>query len=104
MIIALDYDNTFTRDPDLWKRFLTNAVNWGHTVYCVTMRYTTECDDVKEAFKDTILNGIIATGRHAKRSFCFGMGISIDVWIDDMPDFILGDALDTDSQNCGFVV
>lgn len=91
MNIALDYDNTYTRDPKFWNSFLYLASASGHTVYCVTMRYDFEGDDVRSALEDRV-NYIYFTGRKAKKEFMFAKDIAIDVWIDDMPFFILNDA------------
>ena len=40
--IGLDYDGTYTVDPDLWLRFVRQAKDRGHEVICVTMRYPEE--------------------------------------------------------------
>lgn len=42
MIISLDYDNTYTRDPKFWLEFVKRSIDCGHTVICVTMRYERE--------------------------------------------------------------
>ncbi len=62
-------------------------------VYLVTMRYDVpyEADEVREALRDKV-DGFFFTGRKAKQKFMFDQGISIDVWIDDMPFFVLNDA------------
>jgi hypothetical protein len=39
MKIALDYDNTFTRDPELWAHFTNMARARGHEVRIVTSRH-----------------------------------------------------------------
>jgi len=38
MQIALDYDDTYTKDPSLWVKFIDNARDNGHTVVIVTAR------------------------------------------------------------------
>lgn len=35
---GLDYDDTFTADPDLWRQFVSDALRRGHAVVCVTGR------------------------------------------------------------------
>ena len=42
MLIALDYDETYTADPVLWDRFIGDANDHGHTVWIVTARRDTE--------------------------------------------------------------
>lgn len=87
MNLSLDYDNTYTRDPIFWDNFVNMAKAHGHTVYCVTMRYPSEGDDVQENLGD-LVEAIYFTSRQAKRDYMFKQGISIDVWIDDIPFFI----------------
>jgi hypothetical protein len=84
MRVALDYDGTYTRDPELWDEFIKALIHRGHKVICVTMRKPTEtiempCD-------------IIYTSRAAKQPFLDALDIIIDVWIDDNPCWILVDA------------
>ena len=93
MNIALDYDNTYTRDPILWNVFVANAIGLGHKVYCVTMRSPEEGLQVFHDLSGKV-DGIFFTNRRAKKDFMFEQGISIDVWIDDMPFFIYSDASD----------
>lgn len=54
------------------------------------MRYDKpgEADEVKTALEGKV-DGIYFTNRNQKRTFMFDRGIRIDVWIDDMPDFIV---------------
>ena len=39
MLIALDYDDTFTRDPEGWLNFAKLMKSRGHEIIGVTMRY-----------------------------------------------------------------
>lgn len=93
MNIALDYDDTYTKDPDSWDVFILLMKKAGHRVYCVTMRYDTgfEMTDVYAALQKKV-DGIYATSRKAKKEFMCEKGIWIDVWIDDNPFFILNAA------------
>ncbi|MNL17170.1 hypothetical protein D3C87_1382480 [compost metagenome] len=94
MNLSLDYDETYTRDPVFWDHFIKLARDSGHKVYCVTMRYGLPSAEALEVAAD--LNGkvdaIFFTERKAKNNFMYEQGISINVWIDDMPTFILHDA------------
>jgi len=83
MNIALDYDGTFTEDPGLWLKFIESAQAHGHTVMLVTMRYPVE--QVTSQLKCPVHY----TSRQAKRRYMQNMGIEIQVWIDDIPEFIL---------------
>jgi hypothetical protein len=86
--IALDYDDTFTSDPGLWRMFVAACQARGHTVYIVTARYENNVADI-----EVNLPGleIMASGGMPKRDFCSSKGIEIDIWIDDMP-WLIGDA------------
>lgn len=90
MIIALDYDGTFTEDPGLWMRFIEAATKRGHTVICATMRHEHEAQNVIATLHGT---QVICTGRKAKRPFLQAMGIDPQVWIDDTPAWIYQDSL-----------
>ncbi len=76
MNIALDYDGTYTRDPELWNAFIRAAEANGHHVTCVTMRYPEEAIDMPIP--------VIYTSRQAKMGF-----FSADIWIDDQPHFLV---------------
>lgn len=90
MLIAIDYDDTYDRDPVMWMEFIKIAKQHGHAVVCATMRYeneqTTMCYDLRGAVR------VICTGRAAKRPFLEGLGLKPDVWIDDSPHWILSNA------------
>jgi len=81
MLIALDYDGTYTEDPELWDRFIDDAKRNGHDVKILTMRYPHEA---------IILHGvdIIYTGRKAKYKF-----IPADIYIDNEPSRLFYDSL-----------
>lgn len=91
MNIALDFDETYTLDPTLWDVFINAAVRKGHKVFCVTMRNDDEMMEVYSQLNGKV-NAIFNTSRHAKLPYMNKVGIKIDVWIDDRPDFILNNA------------
>ena len=93
MNLSLDFDNTYTRDPVFWNTFISIAKSYGHKVYCVTMRTPEEGEEVRKHLGD-LVEGIYFTSRRNKHDYMFENWISIDVWIDDMPYFILNDAKD----------
>ena len=86
MNIALDYDDTYTRDPRLWDAFISVAKARGHTVVFVTMRHPHEPIEVSDD------HTVHYTGRKAKKQFMDDRLDQIDVWIDDSPHWILMDA------------
>lgn len=92
MNISIDFDYTYTRDPELWNTFIQQALRRGHIVYCVTARtleYPDERKEVLESIGQLIgASNCIFTGGQAKRPFCQAQNINIDVWVDDMPEAI----------------
>ncbi len=84
MRIALDYDETITRDPGLWAEFVGACRRRMHEVVIVTMRYDTE--PVRHDFGCKV----IYTGRQLKKPFAAKQCQWFDVWIDDQPDMING--------------
>lgn len=86
MIVALDYDETYTRDPMTWRRVVRTLKDAGHTVHVVTMRHEHEVSSICPLLRSMV--SIIPTGRQAKRPHCEKMGIMIDIWIDDSPHWV----------------
>lgn len=76
MNVALDFDGTYTRDPELWNAFISLAKERGHTVKICTMRYP------HEVVPDLGIE-VVYTSRKAK----FGT-MEADIWIDDMPQLL----------------
>lgn len=90
MNISLDFDNTYTRDPALWNAFIQDAIARGHKVYCVTMRSIQQSKEVLDTVGQYVGESrCYFTTMQSKRNYMYAKGISIDVWIDDMPDAIL---------------
>lgn len=87
--ISLDYDSTFTLCPDMWLQFIRNAPP--HVkIYCITMRHEAEGESMDPRL--TSLLPVIFTSRRAKRKFVEEQGVHIDIWIDDMPEWIFEDS------------
>lgn len=85
MNIALDFDDTYTRDPIFWDVFIATAKLYGHDIRIVTFRKSTMRDDAL----DKINIPVIYTEYTQKRAFTNKMGWIVDVWIDDSPEFIV---------------
>lgn len=90
MLIALDYDETYTNDPVLWLTFIESLRSRNHDVVVVTMRFESEGHDMDPRLKQ--LCHVIFTGRRAKHPFCAQLGVYPSVWIDDCPHFVHMDA------------
>ncbi len=88
MIISLDYDNTYTRDPEMWNKFILDAEEIGHKVICVTGR--AHLDHFMKPVLDSIgkLCPVVFAGSKWKRDAALEAGWKVDVWIDDMPEYI----------------
>jgi hypothetical protein len=91
MLIALDYDGTYTADPDLWLLFITQAKQRGHQVMVVTMRNEFEKESVLRDLQGKV-DRIILTDRKAKLPYMQKLGLSPDIWIDDQPHWLFEDA------------
>jgi hypothetical protein len=85
MLIAIDYDETWSRDPAFWLAVTRCAVANGHRVIGVTMRDDGDRADMCQYYRSL---DIYCTGGKMKRKFVTDKGINVDVWIDDSPEFI----------------
>lgn len=92
LTIALDYDGTFTEMPLEWAAALQILKSSGAVIVGVTMRYESEKQGMHQRYFE-VCDVVHFTGRQAKARFCEQHNIPIHIWIDDRPDFILGDAL-----------
>ena len=91
LLFALDYDGTYSEDPELWQAFIALARQRGHRVMCVTMRYEHENAQVEWQLGGKV-DRIVYTGRKAKAKHMKHLGLAPDVWIDDEPHWVLADA------------
>jgi len=89
MLIALDYDDTYTRAPDFWDAFIGKVAEEGHEIIIATMRSNEEWARIKDDMRGI---RIVCTNRKAKKPFCASLGLLPDIWIDDNPQFIIQDA------------
>lgn len=87
MNIALDFDDTYTRDPEFWDKFIDDAKDRGHDIRIVTFRKSTMTDPALTRLSEKI--PVIFTEYMQKRAFCNYLGWMVDVWIDDSPEFIV---------------
>lgn len=101
MNISLDFDDTYTRDPEAWNRVVAILRGAGHKVYCVTMRTPEEGALVRQHLEGRV-DEIYYTSRFGKQKYMFDRGIDIHVWIDDSPNWILNSAADAmKCDHCG---
>ena len=91
LLFCLDFDETFTADPDLWLGFIQLAKSRGHSVICATMRHEHEGQEIKDILGG-VCEKIIFTGRKAKMQHVQEQGFYPSIWIDDSPHWILTDS------------
>lgn len=89
MIIALDYDDTFTADKELWTWFVERAKKSGHEVSFVTYRFSYrpkgyDNADIEEDAKVLGIPVVFTEGKQKSHVF------KADIWIDDSPYMIAG--------------
>ncbi len=84
MRIALDFDNTYTADPELWDRFIEDAIDRGHEVWIVTARRNTE-ENREIVVVPKCLVVIFTEGVSKIWHMDVKIGVTIDIWIDDDP-------------------
>lgn len=85
MVIAIDYDDTFTKDPPFWRRFCKMAMGAGHHVILVTNRQGTQRDVCELRNLRSCLHEIIFAQHGSKRYAARARGYEPHVWIDDNP-------------------
>lgn len=87
MLIALDYDDTFTEDVDFWCQVVALGRLRGHNFVCVTAR-SSPPDVPREPH---IPMPIVCAGNEYKKAAAERAGFRVDVWIDDLPQLITGE-------------
>ncbi len=88
LTFSMDFDDTFTADPELMAEFVRLGKARGHKFYCVTARRATEeNEDIINEFFDQheCQMPIIFSNLRSKVDEMVARGIKIDIWIDDAP-------------------
>lgn len=88
LVIAIDFDDTFTADEMLWSDFILNAIVRGHRVYCVTSRRDDEdnLEAMTEVFERYGVDiPIVFCNMGSKLWTMEQRGVHVDIWIDDAP-------------------
>ena len=89
MTIAIDFDQTWTEDPKLWRAFYTFARNVrGHNIIIATGRKAHSSDMDRYGLIKEI--PVVYCGDTPKRRACLAAGYKVDVWIDDTPAMVDG--------------
>lgn len=91
LIIAIDYDDTFTADPGLFSAFVALAKR-NHTVCIVTARRCTD-ENIEKLNADLdhwdCQMPIFFTSLQSKTEYMKKIGIDVNIWIDDNPHALL---------------
>ncbi|MDQ3565118.1 MAG: hypothetical protein M3436_13585 [Pseudomonadota bacterium] len=87
LLIALDYDKTYTADPVLWETFIAAAKQRGHSVIIATMRYPQEGAEIEQLLGSRV-DTIVYTSRQAKYDEVQRQGFYPSIWVDDSPHFL----------------
>lgn len=98
MLIAIDYDDTYTLDKSFWDTFIDNAYKCGHQVIVVTARGRIYSEEVLVDLEDKV-DDILFTEWRAKRAYTANKGYMPDVWIDDCPEMIVSNPLQLEIGN-----
>jgi hypothetical protein len=82
MIVAIDFDGTYTADPKGWGSVVDTLLARGHTVVCATGNAGKHVrDEMGKRFAGQVA---VVVGK-PKHVACLEIGLSVDVWIDNEP-------------------
>lgn len=99
MLIAIDYDRTWTEDPTLWRNFIAEARKRGHRFVLVTGRKAWSDDMERGELPSPVVLPIVYSGDEFKQRAAARAGFKVDVWIDDLPGMIQPPCLLDSSQS-----
>ena len=87
MNIALDYDDTYTRDPEMWDGFIALCRGRGHEVFICTCRGPNPQENQDMVVPAGI--DVYYTNGQSKAPYMARLGIMVHVWIDDTPEMLI---------------
>ena len=87
LTIAIDFDHTWSADPNLFGIFAYNATKKGHTVIIATARDADhDNNDLNRVVPERIPR-VFSNGGF-KREACRRAGYTVNIWIDDTPAMV----------------
>lgn len=88
LTVSIDFDDTFTADPDTWTEVIRVLQRSGHVVICTSARRN-DLDNRRE-LENSLPGGVcvLLSYDEPKRSYAKKQGYDVDIWIDDMPEAI----------------
>ena len=81
--VALDYDGTYTSDPQIWGQIVGLLKRAGFEVICISSRFP------NVPIQDMPVPRYYTCGQQ-KWEFAQERGLKVDIWIDDIPSCIGG--------------
>jgi hypothetical protein len=88
MLIALDYDDTFTSDTQCWREVIEVLQKHGHEVIIATSRFKIYGN--QQEIEGSTGLPVLFCEHNAKAESAKKHGIVPDIWIDDDPWAIVG--------------
>lgn len=88
--IAVDWDGTFTEDPDLWRMFI-REVSRKNKMRCFFVTARPFSEEVQKEADSLGIEAIYTSGQ-PKMKFCEENSTDIHIWIDDMPELLFTEA------------
>ncbi len=86
MLLSIDYDDTFTADPIMWRRVIYELQWAGHEVVCVSSRFDTY--ENQRGLEEMTGLEVVLCGHNAKAEVMAKRGTPVDIWIEDNPNAI----------------
>lgn len=87
MLIAIDYDKTWTADPELFESFVRDLKKAGHQCICITSRDEDTPDNKLANSIGKYMKIVYAAGQ-SKRRAAEKARYTVNIWIDDTPESI----------------
>jgi hypothetical protein len=88
MRIALDYDFTFSEDPDAWCAAMAAMIERGHEIIGVTARHPDHNADMHDSYFRLCTEVYFTAGEFKRKYMNEVEKIIVHVWIDDAPEMI----------------
>lgn len=85
---SVDYDGTFTADPELWQQIVPLMKARGHCVIMTSQRCAKYAGEMKAAGAG-IFDAIVYASGQTKEDAARASGYEVDVWVDDSPYSVL---------------
>ena len=99
--ISIDWDDTYTADPETFAGIVEDLREAGHQVGVITRRYDTIENRIEISKAEAEFDFMLFAGAASKQEAAEAAGITVDIWIDDKPQtiaMILDDDDDDDDK------